>query len=324
MTDFLVRQNGSVTKNGSPFHSEHDVEWKTFPLAELDPSSETVYTIQWSQTTEQQAQSGGIFVDAPHVSARTGGPTWWWSEQMRKWSPDNIDMFVFAPVCSQTMTVRFTSNTTYIITSNVSGEVFEHAYECAPSKGTVRLMYHFDPSMTNEHRINVSAQAVDLWDRLVHVEGLVQSIRTQDDIIQQWMNQGYMYDNDDLRKWSTKYGQCISTIGTAIGTTEVDVDRIRAHFDEVYGETRREIARLKDVLGVLKTYPELGMSILEVDEVIKSKEAVMDLRRHVVDKSIQDLELFSELLTCTANSTLAVNERTKHIQRIYDDMPTFK
>lgn len=324
MTDFLVRQNGSVTKDNSLFHSKDDVEWKTFPLAELDPSSETVYTIQWSQTTEQQAQSGGIFVDAPNVSARTGGPTWWWSERTHKWSPDNIDMFVFAPVCSQTMTVRFTSNTTYIITSNVSGEVFEHAYECAPSKGLVRLMYHFDPTMTNEHRIHVSVQTVDLWARLSHVERLVRTIGTQDDAIQQWMNQGYMYDNDDLRKWTMKYAQCISTIGGEIGTTENDVDSIRAHFDRICNESRREITKLKEVLGLLKTYPELGMSIMEVEEVIKSKEALLEQRRNVVDKSIQDLELFLELLTCTANSTLAVNERTRHIQRIYDDMPTFK
>lgn len=324
MTEFLVSQNGSVTKDDSQFYSKDDVEWKTFPLAELDPSSDTVYTIQWSQTTEQQAQSGGIFVDAPNVSARTGGPTWWWYENTHKWSPNNIDMFVFAPVCSQTMTVRFISNTSYMITSDASGEVIEHIYECAPLKGIVKLMYHFDPTMTNDHRIHVSVKTVDLWNRLSHIESLVQSIGTQDDAIQQWINQGYMYDNDDLRKWSTKYTQCVSTIGAEIGTTEVDVDCIRAHFDNTYDETRLEITKLKEVLGVLRSYPELGMSILEVGGVIKSKEALIERRRNVIDKSIQDLELFLELLTCTANSTLAVNERTRHIQRIYDDMPTFK
>jgi len=326
MTTFFVSKNGSVTTDDNTvklFRCHYDTEWVMFPLFEVEMELDASYIISWSQPTKDQTQHGGIFIDASNISPRTGGPTWWFSEKMHKFSPNNIDVLdIPSPVC-QTITLRFFSNTHYTISSNVSGHLIECEYNCAPIHGILRIMYHYNPDFTSAHQITTSVYSNNLWSRLDRIEEMIQSINNNDCKIQQMIDVGYTYDNDDLYKWSEKYAQCIAKIGEVLKTKETKITDIQSHYNKKQQEDRREISKLRGIFKVLETYPELTMSIIEVRDIIETKISKMNNRGEIVDKCIQDLELFNELLNCTANCKIDVNESSKHIRRIYDDMPTF-
>lgn len=330
MATFHIDGNGTVREGGTPIETERRDEWLVFPLIVMGASDEETYTIEWSQNSATQNQHGGFYVDAPNLSPRTGGPTWWWHEGMQKWSPNNVDVLDGVSEeyrLSHTLLFKINSKSEFSMMTDSSGVLTEYEYKYTPSSG-LRLMYKFNPEFTSNHRLSVKSNDTDVWERLTRVESVIEKITSQDKEIETLIEQGYTYEGGDLHLWSGKFQKCIEAIMKVAEVKEVGsvncIAELRHAIEKRRYAMQKEFDELKEAIDVIGSYPQLQAMNSESKTILAGKSERVLTMTTDIDKCVRDFEKFTHLFECVAMSSVYKDNEHRKVTRNYNGTVLFK